>query len=83
MSSKNVIVGNTGPVSTGGASNFAFAQLMPSAAWSITHDLGGFPSVILVDPLGNLMIAGIRYVDRNQVIATFSEPMSGAAYLSM
>jgi hypothetical protein len=81
---QNVIVGNTGPVNAvGDAPTFVFTQASAAASWSVTHNLGGFPSVTLADPSGNVMIAGVQYINNNQVIVTFSTPVAGSAYLNI
>jgi hypothetical protein len=84
VKNQNVIVGNTGTVNTGGElATFVFTQPTPLSAWSITHNLGGFPSVTLTDPSGNVIIAQLQYISNSQVLVTFSQPVAGLAYLNI
>jgi len=82
--SVNVIIGGgrtqTPPTSEG--PDFVFTQTTPAASWLIAHSLNGFPSVAIVDSVGNIIMAQVRYVDSNTVLVTFSQPVAGSAYLS-
>jgi hypothetical protein len=62
---------------------YTFTQVVPAAVWTINHNLGAFPSVTLTDQLGNTMLAQIQYVNSNQVVVTFSQPVAGTAYLNV
>jgi hypothetical protein len=62
---------------------FVFTQTVPAAVWTINHNLGTFPSVTLTDPSGNVIMAQVQYVNSNQVVVTFSQPVAGVAYLSV
>lgn len=57
-------------------------QGMASSVWSITHDLGGRPSVTVVDSAGTVVIGEIGYNSDTEVTITFTAPFSGAAYLT-
>jgi hypothetical protein len=61
---------------------FVFTQVAPAAVWTITHNLNTFPSVTLTDALGNVILAQVQYISSNQVVATFSTPVAGSAYLN-
>lgn len=62
--------------------SFDFTQGIPSATWTINHDLDKFPSVTVVNESKEVMIGNIQYVNNNTVIITFSAPFSGYAYLN-
>ena len=62
--------------------NFVFTQGIPSATWNITHNLGKFPSVSVVDTADQLMYGDTEYFDENSLTITFSAPFSGKAYLN-
>ena len=62
--------------------SFDFTQGVPSATWTINHDLDKFPSVTVVNESKEVMIGNIQYVNNNTVIITFSAPFSGDAYLN-
>ena len=62
--------------------NFVFNQGIPSATWNITHSLGKFPSVSVVDTADQLMYGDTEYFNENSLTITFSAPFSGKAYLN-
>jgi len=62
--------------------NFVFIQGIPSATWNITHSLGKFPSVSVVDTANQLMYGDTEYINENSLTITFSAPFSGKAYLN-
>ena len=61
---------------------FVFTQAIPSATWSITHNLGKFPSVTVVDSAGSTVEGGIQYISNNEIEITFVGAFSGKAYLN-
>ena len=63
-------------------STYIFNQGTPSASWTITHNLGRFPSVTVVDSGGNVVTGDVKYLDTNTLQATFSGGFSGTAYLN-
>src|ERR1700692_1375306 len=83
VTNQNVIVGNSGNVSTGESPTLVYTQATPAASWLITHNLSGFPSVSLTDPTGNAILAGYQYLNSAQVLDTFSQPVAGLAYLNI
>jgi hypothetical protein len=66
----------------GGDVAFVHNQVAVSASWSITHNLGKFPSVNVVDSGGSLIIPNVTYVDSNHVTISFAAATSGKAYLN-
>jgi len=62
--------------------NFIFTQSIPSATWTITHNLNKFPSVSVVDTANQLMYGDTEYIDKNKLTITFSATFSGKAYLN-
>lgn len=53
-----------------------------STTWSITHALGGRPSVMVVDTGGNVVIGDVTYNSDTSVTVSFTVPFSGYAYLT-
>lgn len=53
-----------------------------SSTWTITHNLGYYPSVTVVDNGNNVVIGDVSYVSVNQVSVSFSASFGGKAYLS-
>lgn len=62
--------------------NFVFSQSSASDTWEITHNLGKFPSVSVVDSAGSKVIGEVTYNSINKVTLTFSAAFSGNAYLN-
>ena len=61
---------------------FIFNQAVPATVWNITHNLGKFPSVSVVNS-NNLLINGeITYIDDNNLTCNFSAAFAGKAYLN-
>jgi hypothetical protein len=61
---------------------FVFPQSSPSSTWSITHNLGGRPSVTIVDSAGTMVIGEVTYNSDTQVTVNFTAAFSGFAYLT-
>ena len=62
---------------------FQYSQATASAQWNITHNLGFYPSVSVVDSSGTQIFPGsVQYPDANHVNLTFSSAVGGYAYLS-
>ena len=62
--------------------DFVFTQAVPSATWSIQHDMDKFPSVSVVNNNNVLMYGNITYIDKNNLTINFSAGFSGKAYLN-
>lgn len=84
-STNNVLViasakqGPAGPTGTGDK-HYAHDQMTPSASWTVTHNLGKFPAIMIVDSSGNVVEGNIQHVDTTQAILTFTSAFSGMAY---
>jgi hypothetical protein len=57
-------------------------QSAASATWTITHNLGGRPSVTVVDSAGTVVVGEVRYDSNTVVTVLFTTPFSGYAYLT-
>jgi len=71
-----------------GTPTFVFPQTAPAVAWGsgtppvVTHNLGKFPSITVIDT-GNTVVQGeYTYIDNNTVALAFSAPFAGKAYLN-
>ena len=72
--------GPTGPA--GGDLNFVYTQVAPSSSWSVTHNLGKFPAVEVVDSGLSVIIPNVIYNDLNSVTLSFGAITSGKAYFN-
>lgn len=61
---------------------FTHNQLSASAVWTINHNLGTYPVLVIVDSAGTVVIGDVSYASSNQMVVTFSAPFAGNAYLS-
>jgi hypothetical protein len=75
--------GDTWPSGGGGGDlNYVHNQVAASALWTVTHNLGKFPAVSVVDTGGNELIADVTYITLNQVTVGFGAPTSGKVYVN-
>jgi hypothetical protein len=76
--------GASGPPGTSGdaENTFIYTQATPSAVWVISHGLGRFPAVDVVDSSNSEVDGDLQYLDSNHLSITFSAPFSGEAYLN-
>lgn len=79
----NAGVGPRGPRGFPGDASFHFEQPDddPLSVWTIHHGLEAYPSAVLRDANGELMIARYDWQDANTVVVSFSSPRSGTAEL--
>lgn len=61
---------------------FIYEQAVPNTEWVITHNLGKFPSVTVVDSAGNVFFSVVKYINENTCVVTMNMPMNGTAYLN-
>ena len=61
---------------------FEFTKATPSATWTIQHNMGKFPSVVVVNNNNVVMYGNITYIDTNNLTINFSAGFSGKAYLN-
>jgi len=67
---------------TESATTFTWTQSIALSVWTIPHNLNKFPSVTVVDNLGNLIYPDVSYVDSNTVQITHGSAFAGKAYLN-
>lgn len=60
---------------------FEFVQSQPSDFWMISHNLGRFPQVMLLDSEDDVCEGEIRYRDENSLTVSFNQKIAGKAYL--
>jgi len=62
--------------------HYTHTQIAASSSWSVTHNLGKFPSVSIVDSGNHVVIGDVEYINSNELIITFTSAFSGKAYLN-
>lgn len=77
--------GSTGPAGPTGApgtgAHVDYLQAIASTTWTITHNLGSYPAVVVLDSAGTEQIGDVRYLDTNTVVLTFAAAFAGTASL--
>jgi hypothetical protein len=74
--------GNPTPLISASVQSFTYEKQTSSNLWNITHNLGFRPSINVMD-YGSINVeCDIEHINENRVRLTFSEPISGYAYLS-
>lgn len=58
------------------------SQPIPSTVWNVSHLLGGYPSVTIVDTAGTVVYGEISYSSTTDVVLSFSAAFAGYAYLT-
>lgn len=71
--------GSTSSGSSGDA-HYAHTQGIASASWTVTHNLGKFPSVTVIDSANNVVVGEIQYTNNNSLTISFTSTFSGKAY---
>jgi hypothetical protein len=64
------------------APTFIFTQGVPAATWNITHNLGKFPSITVIDTGNTVVVGEYNYTSNTNVTLTFSAAFAGKAYLN-
>lgn len=76
------LTGATGPTGAAGDLNYKHTQGPASADWLVTHNLGKFPSVTIVDSAGEEVEGSVQHINNNSVRILFSAGFTGTAYLN-
>ena len=61
---------------------FIFNQGVPAVQWVISHNLGKFPAVSVVNNNKVLINGEVTYIDNNNLEVNFSAGFAGQAYLN-
>lgn len=57
-------------------------QAIPSAVWTIEHNLNKYPSVTVIDTAGSEVVGDTSFIDNNNIRITFSAAFSGYALMN-
>lgn len=82
----NISIATPGPQGPAGAFtpsdiSYTHTQSVPSATWTINHNLGFEPVVVVMDSAGTNVEGTISYPSKNQMVITFTSAFSGTAYV--
>jgi hypothetical protein len=80
--------GPAGPTGATGADGSGAAnttvvhdQASANATWTMTHNLGRYPAIDIIDSAGNHVIGDIKHNSINQLVATFDNAFAGKAII--
>lgn len=62
--------------------NYLHDQGIPSATWVVSHNLGKYPSVTVIDSANREVVGEVIHTSTNQTILNFNNPFSGRATLN-
>lgn len=68
------------PVNLGGT--YTHTQDVASSTWVINHNLDFYPNIEIINSAGVSVVGEYQFVNPNVVVATFTDPFAGKAYLS-
>ena len=71
-----------GDITVDGDKHYTHIQATPSSEWMVTHNLGKYPSVEVVDSAGTVVVGEYTNIDTNTMLLTFSGAFSGKAYFN-
>lgn len=81
-----VVLGVQGPPGPGGGggggSTYTHTQSIAASVWTAPHNLNRFPSVSVVDHLGNQLHCDVKWLDANIVQITHGSALTGKAYFN-
>jgi hypothetical protein len=61
---------------------FVFDQVTPATLWNVTHNLGKFPSVTVVDSANTVIQAQVNQISVNSLDIILNNATSGKAYIN-
>lgn len=61
---------------------YVHTQGVANSSWTITHNLGFYPNLTVVDSGGSIVEGEITYTNSNSLTVSFQASFSGIAYLS-
>lgn len=62
--------------------HYLHQQNVASAVWTITHNLGKYPAVTVIDSAGSQCEGTVTYLNENALTLTFGAGFAGTAYLN-
>ena len=65
-----------------GAQFYVHTQMVASNVWTVNHNLGYRPAVTVYDTAPDQVFGEITHIDPNSLTITFSDAISGTAYMS-
>lgn len=63
-------------------SSYIHTQAIAATTWTVSHGLGKFPAVTVIDSAGDLIISNVTYLSSSVLTVNFSAAVGGVAYLN-
>ncbi len=63
-------------------SNKTHNQDIANSLWTISHNMGKFPSVTIIDSSGDEVEGDVKHIDINNLTISFSSAFTGKAHLN-
>ena len=60
--------------------HFVHIQATPTSIWTVTHNLGKYPAITIVDSANTEVVGDIQYMDLNSFKVTFLSEFSGKTF---
>lgn len=73
-----------GQLDAAGVADLRYRHIQDAAAleWTVTHNLGKYPSVTVIDSGGSQVHGDVEYVNLNTLVIRFSAAFGGEAHLN-
>jgi len=65
--------------SSSGDKHYTHYQGVASTTWNVTHNLGKYPAVQVLDSAKNLVTGDVQHIDLNNTVLSFAYAFSGSA----
>lgn len=75
----STIPGPQGLPGVNGDANYVHNQIAAATLWNVAHNLGKYPSVVVIDSGGSYVVMGLEYLDLNNLRLTADALFSGQA----
>lgn len=69
-------------IAVGGDLTYYFIENTPTTVWNVTHNLGKFPSVTILDSNDIEVEALVSHIDNNSLIINFNAAFAGKAAIN-
>jgi hypothetical protein len=65
---------------TSGDLTYVHNQVATASTWNVTHNLGKYPTIAVVDSGNNELVPDVHYIDANNLTVSFGANTSGHVY---
>jgi hypothetical protein len=81
-----IVVSSPGPQGPAGIFNpadifYTHIQAIAASVWTINHNLGGYPTAVILDSAGTQCEGTFSYPSINQMVITFTGAFTGTGYI--